>query len=82
LPFPIYNAIWYDNKALWYYNYISGGRNGGNGVEGGGVRNCYADPVITTSSHTSGMCSSWGCGGSSGGDGGCGGGWGCGGGSG
>jgi hypothetical protein len=63
LPLPIYNATWYDNKALGYYNYVNGGRNSGNGVGGGGIRvggamcgaffgggDCYADPVIATSS--------------------------------
>jgi hypothetical protein len=86
LPFPIYNATWYDNKALGCYNYINGERNGGNGEEGGGIRvggamcgaffgggNCYDDPVISTSSHKSGMCSGGGgcrgCGGCGGGSG-------------
>jgi hypothetical protein len=38
LQFPIFAATWYDNKELGYYNYVSGWRGDGGGVEGGGVR--------------------------------------------
>lgn len=38
LDFPIYAATWYDNKELGYYNYITGGRDGGARIEGGGIR--------------------------------------------
>ena len=38
LDFPIFAATWYDNKDLGYYNYITGGPDGGGGITGGGVR--------------------------------------------
>jgi hypothetical protein len=71
LDFPVYAATWYDDKALGYYNYITGGRDGGAGMEGGGIRvggamcagrfdggNCVA-AVIRESSNNNGGGGGW-----------------------